>query len=112
VAALLTAGVLVAPIVILGSGSSTAPCAALLHYQGRTYDVRRVTGAVQAVAIGVGVERGCGAPAQNVDVRSLTGIDPSAAIAVADESGSIYVRRGICPSVAGSALLACLRGLP
>jgi len=111
VAALLIAGTLVAPVVILSGGSKGAPCAAELAYLGHRYTARPVPHVVQAVAVGVGVENGCGATAENVDVRSLTGVAQSVAVVVSGESTSIYVRNGLCPHASGSALLACVRRL-
>ena len=111
VAALLVAGMLVAPVVILTGGPKAKPCAAVLLYRGRSYVARPVPRVVQAVATGVGVENGCGAADQNVNVRSLAGIAPSVAIAVSGESGSIYVRRGLCPHASAAGLLACVRRL-
>jgi len=108
VAALVLAGVLVAPVVIGGAGSGR-PCVVTLSYAGAPYVARATKGAlpVQALAIGVGVTRGCGAKPQNVDVRSLAGIRPSRAVALSGAS-DVWVRRGICPRVEASALLSCL----
>ena len=111
VAALVVAGMLVAPVVIFSGRSQTKPCAAVLVYRGRSYVARPVPHVVQAVAVGVGVEHGCGAPSQNVDVRSLTGVAQSVAVAVSGESASIYVRRGLCPDATAAGLLACVRRL-
>ncbi len=111
VAALLVAGMLVAPVVILSGGSKPKPCAAELTYRGRRYVARPVPRVIQAVAVGVGVENGCGAADQSVNVRSLTGVAQSVAVAVSGESASIYVRRGLCPDAAASRLLACVRRL-
>ena len=111
-AGLLAAGVigvaLVAPVII--TGGSTGKCAASLYYLGRPYTARVVAGAppVQAIAIGVGVTRGCGTTPGNVNVRSLVGVKPSAAVAVSGASSSIYVRRGICPRASSRTLLTCL----
>ncbi|HET7568932.1 MAG TPA: hypothetical protein VFJ91_13145 [Gaiellaceae bacterium] len=109
VAVLLVAGVLVAPVVILGGGSGGTRCAQSLAYKGVGYDARRVGGAVQSVATGVGVVSGCNQPASNVDVRSLAGIPTGHAVALAGDSTSVYVRHGLCPELTGDRLLACLR---
>lgn len=111
IAALFVLGMLVAPVVILSGGSKAKPCAAELVYRGRRYVARPVPRVVQAVAVGVGVENGCGAVNESVNVRSLTGIAPSIAIAVSGESASIYVRRGLCPDATAAGLLACVRRL-
>lgn len=102
------AGALIAPVII--SGGSSGGCSTSLYYRGRPYVAREIAGAppVQAIAIGVGVTRGCGTKPENVDVRSLAGVRPSRAIAAAGASSSIYVRRGICPLAAPRALLACV----
>jgi hypothetical protein len=109
VVALLIAGVLVAPIVILGGGSSGTPCAQTLVYEGVEFDARPVPNAVQGIAIGVGVASGCGTPASNVDVRSLPAIPVANAVAVGGDSSSVYVRRGVCVQASAARLLACLR---
>lgn len=108
-AALLIAAVLVAPIVILGSGSPAKPCARTLAYKGRGYVARGAPSVVQAVAIGVGVASGCGGSPQNVNLRSLTGVSPSVAVGVEADQSSIYVRRGVCATSTAQRLLACLR---
>jgi hypothetical protein len=108
-AALLIAGVLVAPIVILGGGGKTSPCAQALLYRGRAYAARPVTGAVQSIATGVGVVSGCGAAPSNVDVRSLAGVPVDSAVAVAGDSSSVYVRTGVCGKASKQRLLACLQ---
>ena len=108
-AALAIAAALVAPVVLSG-GSGGAPCAATLAFRGSTYVARPVAGFVQAIAIGVGVTHGCGAAPANVDVRSLSGVEPARAIAVSGDESSVYVRRGVCASAARDRLLACLRG--
>jgi hypothetical protein len=109
---LLAAGVigaaLVAPVII--SGGSSSGCSTSLYYLGNPYTAREIAGVppVQAIAIGVGVTRGCGTQPENVDVRSLAGVKPSRAIAVSGASSSIYVRRGICRRVSARMLLACV----
>jgi len=109
---LLAAGVigaaLVAPVII--TGGSTGKCSTSLYYLGRPYTARKVAGPspVQAIAIGVGVTRGCGTTPENVNVRSLAGVRPSVAIAASGASSSIYVRRGVCPRASAGSLLTCL----
>lgn len=102
------AGALVAPVII--SGGSSGGCSTSLYYRGHPYVARETAGAppVQAIAIGVGVTRGCGTKPENVDVRSLAGVKPSRAIAASGASTAIYVRRGICPRASARALLACV----
>jgi hypothetical protein len=108
-AALVLAGVLIAPVVI-GSGGSGRSCAMTVTFSGAQYAARETKGAaaVQDLAVGVGITRGCGAKPENVDVRSLAGIPPSRAVGLSGGSG-VWVRRGICPAVAASALLSCLK---
>lgn len=105
-AAVVIAGALVAPVVLSG-GSGGKPCAATLLFRGSAYTARDASGFVQAIAIGVGVTRGCGAAPQNVNVRSLAGISPARAIGISGDQSSVYVRRGVCTGAAD--LLACLR---
>ncbi|MGH2935972.1 MAG: hypothetical protein ACRDL2_15865 [Gaiellaceae bacterium] len=105
-AAVAIGAALVAPVVLSG-GSGGNPCAATLLFRGNTYTARDAAGFVQAVAIGVGVTRGCGIAAQNVDVRSLAGVASSRAIGVSGDQSSVYVRRGVCEGA--SSLFACLR---
>ncbi len=108
-AALVIAGVLVAPVVL--SGEPAGSCSTSLYYLGHPYAVRSAGGpdAVQAIAIGVGITRGCGSKPVNVGVRSLAGVPPGDAVAVAGDASSIYVRRGVCVHVTPRALLACLK---
>ena len=106
-AAALLAVTLVAPVVYRNEPAST--CAQTLRYQGRSYTARPLTGVVQRLAVGVGVTSGCGQSASNVDVRSLEGVTVSRAVAASGESGSVYVRRGICAKASEATLLRCLR---
>jgi hypothetical protein len=108
-AALVVAGVLVAPVVL--SGEPAGSCSTSLYYLGHAYTVRSAggAGAVQAIAIGVGITRGCASTPQNVGVRSLAGVPPGDAVAVAGDASSIYVRRGVCVHSPPQALLACLK---
>ena len=107
--ALLLGGALVAPVVLRDSGSSRH-CSMTLTYAGEQYAVRplRDNSLVQAVAIGVGVTHGCGYRPQNVDLRSLLGVSPAKAVALAGDATSVYVRRGVCVHAAPAALRACL----
>jgi hypothetical protein len=105
-AAFVLAVVLVAPVVLRNSGGKQ--CAKTLEYGGRAYTARAASSFVQSIAIGVGVASGCGTTPANVNVRSLAGIRPARAIAVATDQSSIYVRKGLCRSA--SSLLGCLRG--
>ena len=109
-AALLIGAALVAPVVFR-NGSGGSACAKTLAYQGVEYTARTVppTAFVQSLAIGVGVASGCGSTPANVNVRSVTGIRSTLAIAVPTDQTSIYVRKGTCAGVAGARLLPCLR---
>jgi hypothetical protein len=107
-AAVVIAAALVAPVV-LSSGGGGKPCAATLVYGGRTYVAREAGGFVQAIAIGVAVAHGCGAPPANVDVRSLAGVPASRAIGISTDQSSVYVRRGVCAQASSTALLDCLK---
>ena len=113
IAALVIATVLVAPLVLLpGSGTMQAkPCAQPMRYQGRVYLARPVAPArvVEGVAIGIGVTSGCGVSASNINIRSLLGVKPTAAVGLAADQSSIYVRRGVCLRSSPRELLACLR---
>jgi hypothetical protein len=111
-AALVIAAVLVAPIVLLtGNGTQTKPCTQTLLFQDHEYVARRVVaaGLVQGIAIGIGVTSRCGgsAPA-NVNLRSLRGVKPTAAVGIPADQSSIYVRRGVCPRSSPRELLGCL----
>ena len=81
-----------------------------LTYVGEQYAVRpiRDNSLVQAVAIGVGVTHGCGYRSQNVNLRSLLGVSPAKAVALAGDATSVYVRRGVCDHAVPAALRACL----
>jgi hypothetical protein len=105
-------GVLVAPVVILTQGSSGGKqCSLSLLYKGREYSVRPVAsaGLVQGVAIGIGVTSGCGTAPANIGVRTLVGVQPGAAIGLATDQSSIYVRNGLCRRTTKRNLLACLK---
>ena len=97
--------VLVAPVAFRSSGGK--PCAKTIAYKDRAYTARAASSFVQSIAIGVGIATGCGAAPANVNVRSVTGIAPARAIALATDDTSIYVRRGLCASA--SDVIACLR---
>ena len=105
-------GVLVAPVVILTNGSTDGKqCSLSLLYKGRKYVARPVVSAsvVEGVAIGIGVTSGCGSAPTNIGVRSLLGVKPAAAIGLAADQSSIYVRRGLCTGASPQRLLACLK---
>lgn len=109
---MLIGAVLVAPVVLLSGGASRGKlCAHTLLYQGRRYIARPVAPdeVVEAVAIGVGVESGCGASPANVDLRSLVDVKPAAAVGLPADQSSIYVRRGLCPVSSARDLIACLK---
>jgi hypothetical protein len=105
--AVVLATVLVAPVVLRGGPASS--CAQELAYKGNAYKARRVDGIVQRLAVGVGVVSGCGVPASNVNIRSIGGIAPARAVAVATDASSAYVRLGVCDGVDAAKLLGCLR---
>jgi hypothetical protein len=109
-AALVIAGALVAPVVLTGSGSSGGtPCAETLLYEQHEYVARRVSlPAVEGVAIGVGVTSGCGTAPANINIRSLRGVKPAAAVGLPGDASAIYVRRGVCSQAAAAALLGCV----
>jgi len=109
--ALVLAGVLIAPVVLLGSGPSKhGACRTTIRYQGRPYVARDTGRVVEAIAIGVGVASGCGTTPTNVDLRTVAGVKAARAVALASDPTTVYVKRGVCPSLAGAALLRCLRG--
>jgi hypothetical protein len=110
VIALVFAIVLIAPILPVGGGTHSKPCALTLVYGGRLFVARAVTGDVtQTKAIGVGVARGCGVTPSNVGLRSLDRVSPAVAVGVGADATSLYVRRGVCPHATPGALMACLR---
>jgi hypothetical protein len=108
-AAVVVVAVLVAPVVL--RGGSSPRCSSSLRFAGRTYVPRAAPSreAVQAAAIGVGVVSGCGARPSNVDVRSLVGVRPTAAVGVDGQASSVFVRPDLCPTVATASLVGCLR---
>jgi hypothetical protein len=110
-AILVLAAALAAPIVLHSGGSGKKGCPRVLVYRGRRYVARPVpsTQVVQAIAIGVGLARGCDAPPSNVDLRSLPGIKPTAAVGLAGDQSSVYVRRGVCSASSSRKLMRCLR---
>lgn len=110
VVALVIAGALVVPVVTSTGDGGSRPCSATLVYLGRPYSARSVEGAsvVQDVSVGVGVTRGCGAKPEDVNVRSLAGVKPGAAVGLEGVPSVVYVRRGVCPASDASTLWACL----
>jgi hypothetical protein len=109
--AVVLAAVLIAPVVLLGSGArkSTA-CRTTIRYQGRLYDARDSGRVVEAIAVGIGVASGCGTKPENVDLRTVAGVQAGRAVALASDPSTVYVRRGVCGSLRRAALLRCLRG--
>jgi hypothetical protein len=110
-AALVILGVLVAPVVILTNGSTGGKhCSLTLLYKGRRYVARPVASAsvVEGVAIGIGVTSGCGAAPSNINIRSLVGVKPTAAVGVPGDAAAIYVRRGVCSQASARGLLGCV----
>lgn len=85
--------VLVAPVAFRGSGGK--PCAKTITYKGRVYTARAASSFVESIAIGVGVALGCGSAPANVNIRSVSGIAPSRAIALATDSTTLYVRKDL-----------------
>jgi len=110
-AAVVIAAALVAPVVLMtGNGNSPATaCAETLLYQRHEYVARSVSrGVVEGVAIGIGVTRGCGATPANINIRSLVGVKPTAAVGLPGDASAIYVRRGVCSQAVAGALLGCV----
>lgn len=108
---LVLAGVLIAPVVLLGSGQQKRTnCRTTIRYERRLYDARDTGRVVEAIAVGVGVASGCGNAPTNVDLRSVAGVSTERAVALASDPSTVYVRRGICPHRGRTALLRCLRG--
>jgi hypothetical protein len=107
--AVVIAAVLVAPVVLLGTGPKRKACSTTILYRGRHYDARSSGRVVEAIALGVGVASGCGTKPANVDLRTVQDVSAARAIALASDSSTVYVRRGVCPGKEHDALLACLR---
>jgi hypothetical protein len=111
ITAVVIAAALVAPVVLM-SGNSNTPakaCAETLLYQRHEYVARPVTpGVVEGVAIGVGVTSGCGASPSNINIRSLVGVKPTAAVGLPGDASAIYVRRGVCSQASAHELLGCV----
>lgn len=86
-------GVLVAPVVLRGSGAAPF-CTQSLRYAGRVYTRQPMPSPplTQRLAIGVGTLVGCSAAA-NVNVRSLAGIGVRKEVAVDGDDKSVYVAR-------------------
>lgn len=111
--ALVIGAVLVAPVVLLGSGPSRNPsCRTTIRYNGSRYLPRDSGRVVQAIAVGVGIASGCGGSPTNVSLRSVEGVRPGLAVALASEPSTVYVRAGVCPRAVGVGLLRCLRSGP
>jgi hypothetical protein len=103
------AAVLVAPVVLLGTGAKHPACSTTVAYRGQRYVARTTGRVVEAIAVGVGVASGCGAKPANVDLRSVQGVSATRAVALASDSSTVYVRRGVCPGKERDALLRCLK---
>jgi hypothetical protein len=104
------AAVLVAPVVLLGTGPGhKSACSTRIVYKGRHYVARPTGRVVEAIAVGVGVASGCGAAPANVDLRTVQGVSAERAVALASDSSTVYVRQGICSGKERDALLRCLR---
>ena len=111
-AAVIILAVLVEPVVILTNGSTGGKrCSLTLLYQGRRYVARPVASAsvVEGVAIGIGVTSGCGTAPADIGVRTLVGLKPAAAVGLAADQSSIYVRNRLCARSSPRGLLACLK---
>jgi hypothetical protein len=108
VTALVLAAVLVAPLVILGTGSKHGTtCAQRILFRRQHYTARPTTRVVEAIAVGVGVASGCGQKPSNVNLRSVAGIKPALAVALASDPTTVYVRVGVCPHAKNA--IRCLR---
>jgi hypothetical protein len=46
--------------------------------------------------------------AANINIRSLQGVKPAAAVGLPGDGSAIYVRRGVCSHAAAGALLGCV----
>ena len=110
VTAAVIAAVLVAPVVLLGTGPKHAACSTTVLYRGQRYVARPTGRVVEAIAVGVGVASGCGTKPANVGLRTVQGVSAARAVALASDSSTVYVRRGVCPGTERDALLRCLRG--
>src|SRR5438128_2498024 len=97
--ALVIGAVLVAPIVLLSGGPSgkTVVCRTTILYRRHHYVARPTSRVVEAIAVGIGVASGCATKPANVDLRSVAGVDPALAVALASDPSTVYVRRGVCP---------------
>jgi hypothetical protein len=110
VTAAVIAAVLAAPVVLLGTGQKHAACSTTVLYQGQRYVARTSGRVVEAIAVGVGVASGCGTKPANVDLRTVQGVSAARAVALASDSSTVYVRRGVCPGKERDALVRCLKG--
>jgi hypothetical protein len=108
--ALVIAGALVAPVVLLGTEQNHPPCSTTIVYKGHRYLPQSTGRVVEAIAVGVGVASGCGTTPTNVDLRTVQGVSAARAVALSSDPSTVYVRRGVCPGKRRDALLACLRG--
>jgi hypothetical protein len=108
--AVVIGAVLVAPVVLLGTGPKHPACSTTIRYRGLRYVARPSGRVVEAIAVGVGVASGCGTTPANVDLRSVQGVSTARAVALASDSSTVYVRRGVCPGKERDALLRCLKG--
>jgi formate dehydrogenase subunit gamma len=111
VVAFVIVGALVAPVILSDQTSTSQSCTETLRYGSGAYAPRPMPKPplVESLAIGVGALSGCGTPPSTIDLRSLTGIRPAIATAISTDANSVYVRRGVCPNLAGRALRTCLR---
>ena len=107
--AVVIGAVLVAPVVLLGTGPKHAQCTTTILYQGQRYVARPSGRVVEAIAVGVGVASGCGTKPANVDLRSVQGVSSARAVALASDPSTVYVRRGVCAGKVDAMLLTCLR---
>jgi hypothetical protein len=107
--ALVIAAVLVAPVVLLGTGPKHAACSTTVLYRGHRYVARPSGRVVEAIAVGVGVASGCGSTPGNVDLRSVQGVSTVRAVALASDPSTVYVRQGVCSGKEHAPLLVCLR---
>ena len=108
-AAIVIAAVLVAPVVLLGTGPKHPVCSTTILYRGHHYVAHSTGRVVEAIAVGVGVASGCGTTPANVGLRTVQGVSAARAVALASDPSTVYVRRGVCTGKERDALLACLR---
>src|SRR5689334_20542936 len=87
--AVVIAAVLVAPVVLLGTGPKHPACSTTILFHGQRYVPRSSGRVVEAIAVGIGVASGCGTKPTNVDLRSVQGVSAARAVALASDSSTL-----------------------